>query len=306
MATATPTAASGGNKKTNVRIVEALRSGGLRLALRATGLVSARLAGEWAARLFVTPPRFEAPERERALLARAEPLDVRLGDGRIAAWAWGEGPAVLLVHGWGGRGAQLGAYVEPLVEAGFRAVAFDQPGHGASDGRTSSLWAFSRAILAVGRRAGPVHAVVAHSLGGAATVLAMRDGLTPARAVLVAPPAEPLAAVRRFAGAFGLGRDALPSMVRALERIVGVEWLAVEPARAATAIRTPVLIVHDAHDQDVPWTEGAALARLLPRAELLTTRRLGHRRILRDPGIVRAGVGFVREGARPAAVASAA
>ncbi|MGZ5446135.1 MAG: alpha/beta hydrolase [Thermoanaerobaculia bacterium] len=48
------------------------------------------------------------------------------------AWSWGEGPAVLLVHGWGGHAAQFQSFVEPLVRAGFRAIAFDAPSHGSS------------------------------------------------------------------------------------------------------------------------------------------------------------------------------
>ena len=54
-------------------------------------------------------------------------------------FAWGAGPSVLLVHGWEGRGAQLGALVDPLVAAGYRVVALDGPAHGDSPGRLSTL-----------------------------------------------------------------------------------------------------------------------------------------------------------------------
>ena len=59
---------------------------------------------------------------------------VALGSEERAVWDWGEGPTVLLVHGWNGAAAQLAGYVQPLVDAGYHVVAFDQPGHGHSSG----------------------------------------------------------------------------------------------------------------------------------------------------------------------------
>src|SRR5262245_14171103 len=88
--------------------------------------VAARLAE----RLFLTPPRHPAPDRERDLLAVARTGVVRVNGGRVRTWTLGAGPRILLVHGWGGRGGQLGAFVEPLVARGFSVVWFDGPAHG--------------------------------------------------------------------------------------------------------------------------------------------------------------------------------
>src|SRR5205085_10246750 len=112
---------------------------GLRLAHRLPGGVGPA----WAARLFTSPRRHPRPAREAAVLAtaRAVTLDVvtratgRDRAQRLAAWRWGTGPTILLVHGWEGRGAQLGALVEPLVDAGFSVLTFDGPAHGDSSGK---------------------------------------------------------------------------------------------------------------------------------------------------------------------------
>jgi len=56
---------------------------------------------------------------EISLLERAHARPLFVGGRRIEMWKWGRGPAVLLAHGWGGRGAQLGAFVDPLVARGF-------------------------------------------------------------------------------------------------------------------------------------------------------------------------------------------
>src|SRR5262245_35302817 len=99
----------------------ALRLAQLEIALG--DRLSPELAGRTAARLFLSPRRFDRPEAERELLSRARRFDVN----GLAAWRWGGGPPVLLVHGWEGRGAQLGAFVDPLVGRGFSVITFDAP-----------------------------------------------------------------------------------------------------------------------------------------------------------------------------------
>src|SRR5262245_52160518 len=107
-----------------------------RLARPRNQLMSAlapALAARLAERLFLTPPRrARRSAAEIDLLARARARPVRVGGRRIETWRWGAGPDVLLVHGWGGRGAQLSAFVAPLVARGFFVVRFDGPGLRAS------------------------------------------------------------------------------------------------------------------------------------------------------------------------------
>jgi pimeloyl-ACP methyl ester carboxylesterase len=64
-------------------------------------------------------------------------------------------------------------------------------------------------------------------------------------------------------------------------------------ARAMTA---SALIIHDLEDADVPYAHGKEIARAWPGAELLSTTGLGHRAILRDPGVVRRAIDFLAMG----------
>jgi hypothetical protein len=54
-----------------------------------------------------------------------------------------------------------------------------------------------------------------------------------------------------------------------------------------------VLVVHDEDDEETPWQGGVEVARAWPRGELLSTRGLGHRRLLRDAKVVAAVSAFV-------------
>src|SRR6201999_2421848 len=93
-------------------------------------------------------------------------------DASLAVYRWGDGPSVLLVHGWGGSAGQMTAFGEPLREAGFSVVAFHAPGHGASTGSWLAIPRFAAALAAVARFHGPLHGIIAHSLGGPAALMA--------------------------------------------------------------------------------------------------------------------------------------
>src|SRR5262249_6361441 len=112
------------NKRTNVRF-DAWAFRAVRAGLLALEAGSPDLAAMFGEQVMFRTTRRASSKAERELLARGERLDVVVGGARLAAWTFGEGPTVLLVHGWNGRGSQLGAFVEPLVSAGYRAVLFD-------------------------------------------------------------------------------------------------------------------------------------------------------------------------------------
>src|SRR5260221_10875875 len=139
--------------------------------------LSPGLAAELAAAVMFRTSRRRRDDWENDVAARGERLRVDGPKGAIAVQRWGKGPPVLLVHGWNGRGSQLGGFVAPLVSAGFQAVAFDAPGHGESAGSTSSVIEFANAFDAVADAVRPffqpLAGVIAHSMGGAAVTFAL-------------------------------------------------------------------------------------------------------------------------------------
>jgi len=272
----------------------------LRSALSVLSQTVPSLAAEAAARLFVHVPRVPRPRGEAAaFLASGEAFNVRGAGRRLSAWSWGHGPAIVLVHGWGGRGTQMRAFVPALVAAGYRAVIFDGPAHGFTRGRSTSLPEFGDAVAAVAAATG-ARGVVAHSLGGASTLVALSRGLSLSRVVLLGAPSNAERIWRGFSGALGLDDDVASEARRRLERRVGVNFGELNVSSFASRIAAPVLVFHDRDDEEVPWSAGEENARLLPGGRLVSTQGLGHRRILRDPDVVEQAVHFLEEGIRPA------
>jgi pimeloyl-ACP methyl ester carboxylesterase len=275
--------------------------------------VAPAAGARWAESLWFTVPGGRGRHDREATPGR--PFQVEVHGRTVAGEVWGEPPAggapdradppaVYLVHGWGGWRWQLDAFAPPLVEAGFRVVAFDAPGHGDSDpgpagpGR-STILEFADALAAVVAAHGPAHALVAHSLGATAAAYAVRAGLPAGRLAFVAPMADPLPYTRTFAGRLGFGERVRTRMVARVERRVGTSMSAFDvPAMARQVATPPLLCVHDRQDAETGWSDSAAIAESWPGTRLVTTSGLGHRRILRAPAVVAEVAGFVGDRVR--------
>jgi len=217
------------------------------------------------------------------------------GDGpELAVWDWGDGPTVLLVHGWNGNAAQLAGLVPPLVRAGYYVAAADLPAHGASAGTHTNVREMADALLRLGRRVGPVHAVIAHSLGAAASVIALAEGLDAKRAVLIAPPTD----LPRYAGQFGRAVGLSPRSVSGLLARLDVALGGRESfdlLRLAPRQKARTLVLHDPADREVPLADAQALARAWPGARLEVLEGAGHTRALRHPEVISRAVRFVTD-----------
>lgn len=256
--------------------------------------LSPRLGGRVAVWMFYGPRRFDAARWERAGLATGR-QDHYLFDGEtLDATVWdGRGPTVLLVHGWEGRRGQLVKMVPPLVAQGFRVVAVDGPAHGSSRKRRTTLVEYAEAVAAATGRFGPVHAIIGHSFGAAASAIAIRRGLVVARLVLISCPyslRHVVSGFARFAGVPSPSHEAMYPLMAALHRCPEQElsFEAIGPD-----LSVPTLIVHDEQDRYIPHTDGLKVHGLITRSEITVTSKLGHMRILQDDTVVTRATAFV-------------
>lgn len=270
------------------------RLGLARLASLALSLAPG-LAVRAAARRLTTPRRFPTPAREDGWLEGAR-RDAIVVDGcRLALTSWGDGPTVLLVHGWEGRGSQWGALAHRLAANGFRALALDAPAHGRSDGRSTNLREIAAAIGAVLDRVGPVAGVVAHSAGSVGTALALADREVP-RLALFAPALDVAGHLRWGAALSGLP---IALVERAWDRVgaqVGLRREDLTPESLGAYLPHELLVVHDADDAEAPLRDAHRVVDAVPGATLVVTHGLGHRRLLREPAALGPVVAFLRRG----------
>ena len=216
--------------------------------------------------------------------------------GPIPTWAWGNGPTVLLVHGWNGSAVHWNKTIEPLTNAGFRAVAFDAPGHGDAPRRKTNVVEWRTAVQAVAMEQGPIHGIIGHSFGSLAALLAVQSGMDVQRAALISPPADLASLTTSIGLQLGFSEVVASTFLSRLSQRLGVQWEAIQSGRVVATLDIPVLVVHDENDREVSWRDGSVVAAAAKDGRLITTQGLGHRRIVRDPDVNRALAVFFSDG----------
>lgn len=281
---------------TNVRM-DSLKRGGSRLVLSTLNRIAPVFARGLVSRLFFTPARRPLTETETLRWSQGKPFSVVVHGKTIRGRQWGRGPAVLLVHGWNGRGMHLHRFIRPLVGAGFAVIAFDAPGHGESAGETSSYFEFTDAVRAFVKADGGfrVSAVIAHSLGAAAAVNALVKEKSTADAVLIAPALRLKEILYGTFDRYGIPAGLYRQRIAELEQTYGYSLLRDNPFGLLKALVQPVLIIHDRDDDLTPYADAAAAAGAHATIRLHATTGLGHKRILSETSTVDAAVRYIIE-----------
>ena len=215
--------------------------------------------------------------------------------GAVAAWRIGDGPAILLVHGWQDDSSLWSPLMAALLEAGRAVVAFDLLAHGFSEGDRGLTFELVDAAHAVVAELGPIDGLVAHSFAGGGCALAVSEGLPAKRLVLIAPPLWPTSATRFHRVAARLG---YPNEVA--ERAREIYRATTVPSRADYDIRSrlaevdaAVLIVSSLDDEQMAVEDARTIAPLLRRGELFELRGPDHRGCAQDPVVIRRVVEFL-------------
>ena len=260
--------------------------------------ISPLLAMRFAIRLFGIPIRHPRPEREKMMVksAQSEFLIIPELNKKIQIFTYGYSKKkALLVHGWSGRGTQMYAIADKLLENGYMTVSFDAPAHGNSTGKTTMMPEFMTCCQELDRKFGPFHVVIGHSLGGMALLNSNRTGLRTSKIVSIGAGDKISDIIKDFVKVIGLKQAIALKMIKHLNKKFGADIDTYASSAEANDLELPVLIIHDSQDRQIPVSCAYAIRQNLKTGQLLITQGLGHNRILNDPETIRRIVSFALE-----------
>jgi pimeloyl-ACP methyl ester carboxylesterase len=269
----------------------------IRRSFKVLGSIAPFLAERMALRIFLSPPRHNIPEWHRPFLSSAKKSEISISNKTIKLYQWGSGPSILLVHGWGGRGSQMSAFINPLVSAGYSVFALDGPAHGESSGTQTDMFEFALAIKAAFEVVGSPYAIIAHSFGSACTLLAMREHtIAVSKLILMGCPSSAIWVTENFADKLAISKKIVSGMRKQLEKRYGNKWSweDLSLVNMIKSINCPILLVHDYDDHEVPYEHALALAKANLRCEVFLSTKQGHRRILRAPEVINKSLEFIK------------
>ena len=234
------------------------------------------VAGKWGIKLFFKPRKHQRPVREAQYIKNASiekiPFQSKYSwqednGHHYVFYQWGSGPVVLLVHGWEGRGSQMGPFVKSLVNAGYKVVTFDAVAHGDALGKRTNLPEFADIIADIEKTEGGFEAIIGHSLGGVAAAWAISNGVNASKLVTVGSPASMEFIFAEFARQIGATQTSTDQIAWFIENFSG--------RKIDEFSLKNILSEH--------WAN----------SEFKLTENLGHRRILRDEKTILEIIDFI-------------
>jgi len=285
-------------RKRNIKRHSSFVQKSVQYGFRILGSISPKITGKLGAELWFSPRRYIPTPSEQIFLDNAEEKFYFTVKGkRVVIYAWGYGPSVLLMHGWGGRAGQMAQFVKPLLEKGFSVVCFDAPAHGNSDGEQTNIIEMGEIIEFIAEREQGLHAVIAHSFGAMAASHAFKKGVNLEQAVFISPAVSVQFMMDLFRKQLGAEDAVLPFLKKAIESkfpFFGPEfWHDFDLDNNAADFTFPGLIISDSHDVYVPASQLHSLSEKWEGAKVHTTHGLGHHKILKMDEVTEKAVGYL-------------
>jgi pimeloyl-ACP methyl ester carboxylesterase len=259
--------------------------------------ISKKITARKAFLLFCTP-FFKGTPANIVLPEIAEPLVFVLNGLTIRGFQWNNGgrEKVLILHGFSSNITNFYHFVTPLVSKNFEVLAFDAPAHGASDGKYINAVLYADMIKKIAELYGPIHNYISHSFGGLAVCLALEalPAKEKTRVVLIAPATETTTAAN---GAFRLLKLNDNGVRKEFDKLIfniggrPIEWYSIK--RAIRNIKASILWIHDEDDDVTPLADARKAIENYPGLNFIVTKGLGHRKIYRDPEIVKTILSFL-------------
>jgi len=250
-------------------------------------------------RAFFSPGRYEVKSVEREVIEWGNNYRLPFDGGELAVTTWGtRGPAILLMHGWGGARAQMTGFVDSLLFAGYRVVAYDQPAHGDSTGKTTNLLEIAPTMDLIAKQEGDFHAIIAHSFGTLITSYALTNlnFPPPERLIYFGAFNQLLDSLPRFQVLAGLSDEIIAGLRAMIYENFGKEVLdVIVNEKLAPRIQIPALMFHDVADNVTPVEDSRAVAGVWQHAQLIETEGLGHRGALQSKSIQEQVVKFLKQ-----------
>ena len=274
------------------------------LGLNLWSIVTPHRAVKATVSLFSRPPKPVVRSKERAFLDSARRQHRTVAGQNIVEYHWGaeNAPLILLSYGWGYNAGRWRHFVPELVDAGFRVLAYDPPGHGLAPAGQLNIPLNAAIIRSLLETYGPAEAIIGHSFGGSSSVYALQNlpqRLHPRRMAVMASFSYAPRVFGEYQKALGLWPSLYWRMVRWFEQQVGHPLEHFDFAMMTAAFpHIEGFLVHSPGDAVTPYVEARRYHNFWPDSHLFSPKEGGHH--LGTPPITRTVLDFVLTGDTPA------
>ncbi|MFZ4561148.1 MAG: alpha/beta fold hydrolase [Saprospiraceae bacterium] len=244
----------------------------------AYALFSKKRAGALALQLFSKPRAAKSRLHNQELLALSQAKSLSSGGDTIRYYHWqGDGPRVLLAHGWESNASRWAPLVHALREQGYDILAPDAPAHGQSGGAIFNVALYSDVLKVLCSQYSP-NLIIGHSAGGMAAVFMLHrfPEIAPERLVLLSSPSELEHLMDTFRRMVYMSGRTFAGMQEAFYEKYNWRMRDFSIQHFVQALTIPGLLIHDQQDAIVPFEEGLAIHQNWKGSRMVSTEGLGH------------------------------
>lgn len=268
----------------------------LRLYYNSIGILRKESSANELLRLFSTPRSRVIRQKEIEILEKASTEEMDFEGQKIKLYQWGTGDQyILLCHGWESNAGSLGAYVEPLRNAGYSLISYDGPAHGESEGSQTNLIDFKKIAMRIIENKGMPDAAIGHSLGANMIILlSYEEQLRIPKVVLISPFNQLRAIYLGFKDILRIPESIYSIMLDKVSKRFNYNVREMEFGKVGQdSPLENILIMHDKKDRITPFSHSHSMDRRWENAELKEIEGSGHYKILWNENSLKAGLEFL-------------
>lgn len=268
----------------------------LRTKLKLISCLSVKWTARIAFKIFTTPYR-KSNKKKPSIFNTANSIELCVDGQKIIGYSWNTTSTqkILIVHGFESRAYNFESYVPPLIDLGFCVYAMDGKAHGLSDGNTITLPEYISMFQELEKNVGKFDGFIAHSFGGLAVCLHQEQlKQADSRLVLIAPAIETRTSIQLFCAFLKLDQKIETAIYQLIEDESGNSPDYYSLNRIIPKLENKMLWIHDEDDNITPISDlRRCILKKQENIEFVITKGLGHRRIYKDPDVMKKVLNFI-------------
>ncbi len=197
---------------------------------------------------------------------------------QIQTYQWpGQGPRVLLIHGWESNTFRWRNLIGFLREAGFHIIAFDAPAHGYSSGSYLHVPLYTQCVEHMVQTYDPKH-IIGHSVGGMTALYHAHrhPNHKVEKIVTIGSPSEFYEIMENYQQILGFSNRVMQALDRFIYEEFGFHVHEFSTSLFAAGNPKKGLLLHDRLDAITPFHASQKVHDAWHDSVLISTEGLGH------------------------------
>lgn len=246
--------------------------------------------------LFSTPRYGQVKAHQFDFLEKAKSNLITVDSYSIQSYHWpGNGPTVLLIHGWDSNSFRWKSLVKKLKQKDYNIIGFDAPAHGNSSGKILNVLIYADVLEEMISKFSPAY-LVGHSIGAMTIVFNQHKFGNKSfikKIALLGAPSEMAQIMNDYKKILSLSEGFMTELDSYFKNKFNYYFKEFSIARFAKSIEIPVLVIHDKYDKIAPIQAAFDIHDNLKQGTIITTEGAGHS--LKKHGVDKNIITFISE-----------